>query len=355
MAPSKQIQEYDNKENKENKSTNTSSSHNDDKDDDFLISADPSKYVTLPVHHEKIWRMYQTTLDWFWTVYDVYLTNDRDNMTAILPEDQTRYVLEILTFMFTSHHAAINKDLFMQFMSQVDIKEASYYLGSQADSKKTHSMMYSMLLDELVGLDKPEDKERLIRDVVQIPEVREFLHWVILGTTSATESFAKRLLTFACLQGIIFTGPFLLLKWLGKQHPSKMLGMNQSNELIWRDEKLNLNFSCMLFEYIDDELTEKEAYKIVGEAVAHAKCLFTKVFPSSTLGLDCQLVEQYLEYSADIILSDLQFSKLYNKEKPFDWADGPKTGASQTKTPINNVIDMSASFGEAKFSTELDF
>lgn len=352
MAPAKQLRDS---ENKENRSTQTGSSHNDDKSDDFLISADPSRYVTLPVHHDNIWRMYQTTLDWFWTAHDVYLANDKDNMNAILSEQQRQCLLEILTFMLATHHTVINKDLFMQLMSQVDIKEASYYLGSQADAKKTHSMMYSLLLDELIGSDHVEPKEKLISDVVRLAEVREFLRWALENTSYASVNFAQKLLAFATLQGIILTAPFLLIKWIDKQHPSKMTGLSQSNDFIWRDEKLNLSFTCLMFEYIDDDLTEKEAHKIIAEAVHHAKNLFTKAFPVSILGLDSQLLEQFIEYSADKILADLSFDRLYNREKPFDWVDEPKIGSFQTKIPNNNVIDMSASFGEATFSTELDF
>lgn len=352
MAPAKQLQEY---EDKENRSTKASSSHNDDKNDDFLISADPSRYVTLPVHHEKIWRMYQTTLDWFWTVYDVYLANDRDNMNVILSEVQRQCLLDVLTFMLTTHCTTINKDLFMYFMSQVDIKEASYYLGSQADAKKTHSMMFSMLLDELLGANSSKTKEKLISDVMRIPEVRNCLKWAIENTTSASVTFVQKLLTFAALQGIIFAVPFLLFKWIDKQHPSKMPGLSQSNDLIWRDEKLNLSFTCLLFEFVDDEPTEKEVHKIIADAVQHAKNIFTKALPVSTLGLDCKLLEQYIEYSADKILAELKFEKLYHKERPFDWLDEPKIGSFQAKVVTNNVIDMSASFGEAKFSTDLDF
>lgn len=317
------------------------------------IIADPSKYVTLPVQHEKIWRKYQTTLDWFWTAHDVYITNDYENMMTIFNGEQQQYILKLLAFMFSTHCITINKELFMKLMTQVEIKEASYYFGSQADAKKTHSLMYSMLLDELIRGDSTE-RGKLISDVISQPQVRDFLRWSIQSTTSNAKSFAQRLLAFATIQGIIFTGPFVLFKWIQKQHPNMMPGLSNSNDLIWRDEKLNLSLSCMLFEYIDDELTEEEAHDVVREAVLHAKQLFTKVLPVSELGLECDVMEQYIEHSADKILSDIHVARLYNKESPFDWVVEPVTETYQTKATMNNV-DMSASFGEAKFSTELDF
>lgn len=315
--------------------------------------ADPSKYVTLPVKHEEIWRMYQTTLDWFWTVYDIYMTNDKDNMTKTFDKEQSDYLLKLLSFMFTSHYTTINKELFMQMMNQVEIKEASYFFGSQADAKKTHSMMYSLLLDELTSDEK--EKTMLIKDVISMPQVRDFIRWSIQSTVSETKRFAQRLFAFATLQGIIFTVPFLLFKWIKNRHPSMMPGLIKSNDLICRDENLNLKFSCMLFAYIEDELSRDEAHEIVRDAVKHAKNIFTNALPVSILGIECQLIEQFIEHSADRVLIDAGISRLYNKECPFDWAEEPKTDTYQSKMPMNNVVDMSASFGEAKFSTELDF
>lgn len=322
--------------------------------DDYPLSADPSKYVTLPIQHERIWRMYQTTLDWFWTVYDVYLTNDKEIMQKTFDQEQQQYILQLLAFMFTSHYTTINKDLFMQLMNQIEIKEATYYFGSQADAKKTHSMMYSMLLDELT-LDNPKKKDEVIREVVGMSQVKEFIRWSIESTTSSSKSFAQRLLAFATLQGIIFTVPFVLFNWTKKQRPQSMPGLDNSNDLIWRDEKLNLSFSCMLFDYMDNAISEEEAHEIVAEAVKHAKNLFTKAMPVSKIGMECDLINVFIEHCADKILSEIRMEKLYNKESPFDWVEEPKTETYQSKIPMNSVVDMAASFGEATFSTDLDF
>lgn len=321
--------------------------------DAMEISADPSKYVTLPVQHEKIWELYQTTLEKFWTVYDVYVVDDRESIKANFTEEQSQYILQLLTFMFATHYTTINKELFMQFMSQVDIKEAAYYFGSQADSKKTHSMMYSMLLDELVQSDQ-EKKDKLISDVVGLPQVRDFIKWSIQNTTSSTRSFAQRLLAFATLQGIVYPVCFVLFSYLHNQNPSMMPGLVNSNRLIWRDEKLNLKFSCMLFEYIEDELTEDDARKIVGEAVSHTLNLFTKAMPVSILGMEGALMKQFIEHSADKILTDIRFSKLYNVESPFDWVEEPECENSNKFKATNNSVLVN-SFEAAEFSIGDDF
>lgn len=321
--------------------------------DEYVLSADPSKYVTLPVQNEQIWRKYQSTLESFWTVYDVYLSNDEKDIKEIFNEEQRNHILKLLAFMFTTHYTTINKELFMQLMSQVDIKEASYYFGSQADAKKTHSLMYSMLLDTMTN--SSVKKEKIISDVVSLDAVRDFLRWSIQSTISESKSFAQRLLAFATLQGIVFTVPFVLFDWIKTQHKDKMPGLTNSNDLIWRDENLNLSFSCMLFQYMEDSLTTEEAHTIVKEAVGHAKNIFTKVLPVSILGMRDDLMEQFIEHSADRILSDIRVDKLYEKESPFDWIREPKTETHSSKASMNNVMDMSASFGEAKFSTDLDF
>lgn len=286
--------------------------------DDYPISADPSMYVTLPVQNEEIWNYYQETLSLFWTAQDVDLARDKKGMAQIFNEEQSLYVLRILGLMFTTHSTTVNKDLFMQLMNDVGIKEASYYFGSQADMKKTHSMVYSLLLDELVG-SVTVTRDNIIRDIVGLPMVRDFIRWSIQSTQSeTTESFAKRLLAFASIQGIIFSVPLVLFKWIQKQHSLTMPGLSQTNDFIWRDERLNLTFSCLLFQYIDEVLSEKEAHEIVGQAAIHAKNLFTQVFPVSTLGFECDAMAQYVEYSADKILSDLRIRKLFNTVCPFD-------------------------------------
>lgn len=324
-------------------------------DEEYPISGDPSKYVTLPVQNEKIWRKYQNTLEWFWTVYDIYLANDKDNMISTFDEEQRHCILQLLGLMFTTHHTTINKELFMDFMNQVEIKEATYYFGSQADSKKTHCLMYSMLIEELTRNDPELDKTKLVTEILNCEYIRDFLKWSIHNTTSNSYSFSHRLLTFATLQGIIFGVPFLAFKWIHKQNPSKMPGLANSNDLIWRDESLNLSFTCMLFEYLgDDDFTEQEAQRIIKEAVGHAKRIFTQQLPLSKLGLEQELIGQYIEYLADRILSDIGLSKIYLKESPFDWVEEPKTETFQNKN-MNNVMDFSTSFGEAKFDTEIDF
>lgn len=335
--------------------TNGIKEDNKENIDDYPISADPSMYVTLPVQNEKIWNHYQETLSVFWTAQDVDLARDKKGMTTIFNEEQRRYILQILGLMFTSHSTTVNKELFMQLMNDVGIKEATYYFGSQADMKKTHSMVYSLLLDELIG-SITSTREGLIRDIVGVPMVRDFIRWSIQSTISeTTESFAKRLLAFASIQGIVFSVPLVLFKWIQKQHSLVMPGLSQTNDLIWRDERLNLTFSCMLFEYIDEVLTEDEAHEIVGQAATHAKNLFTQVFPVSALGFECDAMSQYIEYSADKILSDLKISNLFNTVCPFDMVDESETKKPTNSINNNNVNDFSASHGEPKFTLFSEF
>lgn len=321
--------------------------------DEFPISGDPSKYVTLPVQNEQIWRKYQATLEWFWTAHDVYLANDYEHMIAIFDEDQQKCLKEILAVMYSIHHLVINKELFMQLMTQVDIKEASYYFGSQADAKKTHSMMYSLILDELIR--DEQKKECLLSDIISTPAMRDFLRWAILNTTSSTESFAHRLMAFASVQGIIFAVPFMLFKWIHKQHANKMPGLSTSNQYISRDENLNLSFSCMLFDYIDNDLESDEAKNIIQSAVSYAKELFLNLIPVQKFDLDPSLLAQFIEHSADRVLLEAKMKSLFGKESPFDWAEEVVVENHNSKIQTHNVIDIAASYGEATFSTDLEF
>lgn len=317
-------------------------------DEEFPISGDPSKYVTLPVQNQKIWRLYQETLDTFWTAAEIYVASDKENMPTNFSEQQTSYIMNMLAIMFTSHYTTITKELFMDLMGQVDIKEASYFFGSQADAKKTHCLMYSKLLDELT---ETGQKGRLVSKNLTRPQVRDFIKWSIESTTSSSKSFAQRLLAFACLQGVIYPVPFTLFKWLQKQHPKAMPGLYESNDLISRDERLNLRFSCSLFEYLD--MKEDEAHEVIAEAVKHAKAIFGQALPATQIGIEIDLLHQFIEHSADSILNAINMNKLYNSENcPFDWVveSAPETNKADT-----SVVDLSTSFVQPSFDIDNEF
>lgn len=303
------------------------------KDDSMEIIADPSNYVTLPIQNERIWRKYQTSLD-FWTVYEVNIDKDRASMLETLNPEQCQLLQKVIALMLLTHDNIVTKELFLDLINQVEIKEAAYFFGSQVDTKKTHRMMYSMLLDELAG--DAEKSVKLNLEVALLPEVNHALMWYFERITMEEESFAKRMLTFATLQGILFTVPFILFSWIEHKHPSKLSGLMKSNHLIWRDERLNFGLSCMLLSEIEDEVEIEEAIEIVKTAVQHAKNIFMKALPVSTLGIDVNLMGQFIEYSADILLSETHNKKVYHVETPFDWIIEPKIDTNETA--LTNVV-----------------
>lgn len=316
-----------------------------------LLVADPSKYVTLPIQNEKLWRKYQTSLDWFWTVYEINLDRDKSTIGQ-LNEEQRNYINKVLTFMLICHNTLTTKELFLDLVNQVEIKEASYYFSSQADSTKTHRMMYSLILDELIG--NGEDKTKMMLEVAQIPEVRDALRWYVESINLENESFAKRMLAFTTLQGIIFNIVFIMFSWLEKEHPSLMPGFIKSNQLIWRDARLSLSFATILFDFIDDKVDDTEAVEIYKTAVKHAKNIFTKALPVSTLGIDCHLMEQFIEHSADSLASDTIHETIFKVEKtPFDWIIEPKVDMNESCA--NFVITTNNDEGLGNFELDGDF
>lgn len=302
---------------------------------DFIeISADPSKYVCLPIQNEDLWQRYKMTLDTFWTVHEVDLSHDKKTIARVFDEDEQNYILQLLGVVFVAHHTVVNKLLFMQLMNEVQIKEAAYFFGSQADTKKTHCNMYSIYLDELLG-NNADEKDKLIRKVLAISAVRHLISSSIQATTCEEYSFSQRLIAFASLQGIVFRSIMVLFKWLLKNNLSGLSGLAQMNNKIWQDEGIHLNFSITLFQYIEDNLDEEDAHVIVQNFVQSTKNMF-KVLKPSTVRMENQDMEHFIEFSADKILSDLGMSKLYNKESTFDWfedqnavyRDKPKSNAS---------------------------
>lgn len=324
-------------------------------DDSMEIIADPSKYVTLPIQNERIWRKYEKSLSWFWTVYEVNYDKDRVDMLEVFDPEQCEYLQKLLALMALMHNAVVKKELFLDLINQVDIKEASYYFGSQADSKKTHHMMYTLLLDDLTG--DASTKAKIKNEVEGLQEVREALDWYVKAINMEEESFARRMLTFATLQGIFFLVPFVVLSWLENKYPSKLCGLMKSNNLIWRDERLNLSLSCMLLSEIEDEVEDGEVERIIKTAVHHAKSVFTKALPVSKFGFDTNLMGEFIEHSADIILSETNNKKIYHVETPFDWTVKPRLELDDK--PVTNVMTTSAStinaVGEATFDLDNDF
>lgn len=319
-------------------------------DTEFLV-ADPSKYVTLPIQNEKLWMKYQTSLGWFWTVYEVNIERDKSTIGQ-LNEEQRQYINNVLTFMLICHNTITTKELFLDLVNQVEIKEASYYFSSQADSTKTHRMMYSLLLDELIG--NGVDKTKIMSDVAQIPEVREALRWFVTNINLEDQSFAKRMLTFTTLEGIMFNVAFVMFSWLEKQYPSLMHGLMKSNQLIWRDARLDLSFASILFDHIDDRVDDSEAIEIYKTAVQHAKNIFTKALPVSVLGIDCHLMEQFIEHSADVLASDTVHERVFKVEKtPFDWVVQPKVDLNESS--VNVVFTSNNDEGLGSFELDGDF
>jgi ribonucleotide reductase beta subunit family protein with ferritin-like domain len=316
-----------------------------------LLVADPSKYVTLPIQNEKLWRKYQTSLDWFWTVYEINLERDKSTVGQ-LDEEQRSYMNKVLTFMLICHNTITTKELFLDLVNQVEIKEASYYFSSQADSTKTHRMMYSLILDELIG--NGEEKTRTMSEVAQIPHVREALRWYVENVNLENQSFAKRMLAFTTLLGIVFNVVFIMFSWIEKTYPSLMHGLMKSNQLIWRDARLNLSFATILFDYIDDKVDKAEAIEMYKTAAQHAKNIFTKALPVSSLGIECDLMEQFIEHSADSLAIDTIQERIFKVEKtPFDWIVEPKVDMNESTA--NVLITANNDEGLGSFELDGDF
>lgn len=336
--------------------TETAQAQCDSNTGEFQISADPSKYVTLPLQNEAIWRKYQLTLDTLWVADEVNIQGDKQAfMQTFTDEKQRRYILKVIGLIWLVHDKILKQDLFLDLINHVDIKEASYYFGSQTDVRRTHKTMYEMLLNEFVGTD--EEMMKLIKELLDAPEVRNLLDWYQKGLNNEVDSFAKRMMSLATLQGITLAVPYMIFAWLEKQHPSKMSGLMKSNQLIWRDEKLNLSFSCMLFDYIDEELDTEQAHEIIEQSVTHAKSIFTNALPTSDLGIDCESMAQFIEHSADTILTDSGHSKIYKIEKtPFDWIVEPIVELSKpADMPYLNTTANDSTTAQASFEIDDDF
>lgn len=250
----------------------------------------------------------------FWTVEEVDLSQDMTHWEK-LTDDEQHFIKHVLAF-FAASDGIVLENLASRFSCEVQIPEARSFYGFQIAMENIHSEMYSLLIDTYVK--DPTEKERLLLAIETVPAVMKKAEWAIKWMGS-TETFAKRLVAYAAVEGIFFSGSFCAIFWLKKR--GLMPGLCFSNELISRDEGLHTDFACLLYSMLQNKLTQEEVNTIIVEAVDSEKEFVCEALPVDLIGMNGKLMSQYIEFVADRLLVALGNPKHYNVSNPFEWMD----------------------------------
>ncbi|KAI3417925.1 uncharacterized protein J3R85_014057 [Psidium guajava] len=260
-----------------------------------LLAPNPDRFCMFPVQYPQIWEMYKKAEASFWTAEEVDLSQDVRHWES-LSADERHFVTHVLAF-FAASDGIVLENLAVRFMKEVQLSEARAFYGFQIAIENIHSEMYSLLLETYIK--DPAEKDRLFRAV--------------------DTSFAERLLAFACVEGIFFSGSFCSIFWLKKR--GLMPGLTFSNELISRDEGLHCDFACLLYSLLRKKPSEERVRGIVREAVDIEREFICDALPCALVGMNQDLMGQYIEFVADRLLGALGYGKMYSAANPFDWME----------------------------------
>lgn len=282
---------------------------------EHILEENPGRFVLFPIKYHDIWEMYKTAEHSFWTAEEIDLVQDLTDWNDKLNDDEKHYIKNVLAF-FAASDGIVNENLAENFLKEVQYAEAKSFYGFQIAMENVHSETYSLLIDTYIKDDK--EKDHLFNAIDTVPSVKKKAEWALKWIES--DSFAERLIAFAAVEGIFFSGSFCSIFWLKKR--GLMPGLAFSNELISRDEGLHCEFACLLHnKYIQNKVNSDRITQIITEAVEIEKEFVTDSLPVSLIGMNAKLMQQYIEFVADYWLVALGCKKFYNAVNPFDFMD----------------------------------
>lgn len=282
--------------------------------DIFNVSGS-DRYVLFPIRHENIWKMYKTHQALLWNAEEVNLSEDLDGWNR-LSEHEKKFIKMVLAF-FSSSDGIVLENLAVRFMKEVKVPEARCFYGFQIAMENIHSEMYSLLIDTYIQ-DEAE-KEKLFKAIENYEVIQKKAAWA-LRYIESQERFAVRLVAFAIIEGVFFSGSFCAIFWLMLVKKVHMPGLRFSNELISRDEGLHTDFACLLYnEYVHDKLSNDEIHAIFKEAVALEAEFIIQSLEVELIGMKAHEMIQYIQFVADRLLHSLGHPKLFGVVNPFDW------------------------------------
>jgi len=318
-----------------------------------MLTENPGRFVIFPIANEKIWEMYKKAEGSFWTAEELDLSKDRKDWELLTPNEQ-HFIKHILAF-FAASDGIVNENLAVNFMKEVQWPEVRCFYGFQIAMENIHSETYSLLIDTYIK--DGTEKTKLLKAIDTIPCVRKKAEWAIQWMQSGDADFASRLMAFAAVEGIFFSGAFCSIFWLKER--GVMPGLTTSNEFISRDEGLHTEFACLLYSHLTHKLSKTKAHKMIREAVKCEKEFITEALPCSLIGMNAKMMCQYLEFVADRLLIQLGYPKIWETANPFPFMERisleGKDNFFEKRVTNYSKAGVGRTAEEMTFATDADF
>ena len=279
-----------------------------------LLTENPQRFVLFPIKYNDMWEMYKKHMASFWTAEEIDLQQDLSDWEK-LNSGEKHFIKHVLAF-FAASDGIVLENLSEKFCSEIQVPEARCFYGFQIAMENIHSETYSLLIDTYIK--DVNEKSNLFNAVSNFQVIHDKAQWA-MNWINSSNSFAERLVAFAAVEGIFFSGSFCAIFWLKKR--SLMPGLTFSNELISRDEGLHTDFACLLYSHLQQQLDKERIYEIIRDAVEIEKRFVSDALPVELIGMNSSLMCQYIEYVADRLIFCLGYPKIYNVTNPFDWMD----------------------------------
>ena len=316
-----------------------------------LLTPDDNRFVMFPIQDDTIWEMYKKQVDCFWRAEEVDLSKDITHWQT-LNKDEKHFIKMILAF-FAASDGIVLENLGVRFMNEVQLSEARAFYGFQIAMENIHSQMYSQLIDTYI--EDREEKNNIFHALENFDCIKKKADWAKKWINDNRSSFATRLVAFACVEGIFFSGAFCSIFWLKKR--GLMPGLTFSNELISRDEALHTEFAVHLYSKLQKKINKTRIIDIIKEAVEIEKEFIIEALPCRLIGMNSNLMSQYIEFIADRLTLQLGYDKIYNATNPFEFMElisvESKTNffekrvseyALADKTKTDDVFDLNEDF-----------
>lgn len=280
-----------------------------------ILTRNDNRFVMFPIEHQDVWEMYKKSVDCFWRAEEIDLSKDYADWES-LNTDEKYFISMILAF-FAASDGIVLENLATRFMSDVQISEARAFYGFQIAMENIHSQTYSLLIETYIK--NSEEKHRLFNALEYFPCIQKKGDWAQKWINDNRSGFATRLIAFACIEGIFFSGAFCSIYWLKKR--GLMPGLTFSNELISRDEALHTEFAILLYKKLVKKLTKARIHEIIKEAVEIENEFICEALQCRLIGMNAGLMTQYIQFVADRLCLQLGYDKIYNVSNPFDFME----------------------------------
>ena len=280
-----------------------------------LLTEDDNRFVMFPIQHNDIWQMYKKQIDCFWRPEEIDLSKDVVQWNTL--NDKEKYYIKMILSFFAASDGIVIENLGMRFMSEIQNSEARAFYGFQIAMENIHSETYSLLIETYIK--DSAEKKQMLNAIQEFPCIKKKADWSIKWIQDKRSSFASRLLAFACVEGIFFSGAFCSIYWLKQR--GLMPGLTFSNELISRDEALHTEFAILLYSKLEKKLKKTKVHDMIKEAVDMEKEFITEALPCRLIGMNARLMKQYIEFVADRLSLQLGYGTIYESKNPFDFME----------------------------------